>query len=274
VLFRSKIVYCSLSGWGQNGPYQPISGHDLNYIALYGLLGSMQDPQVLGGQVADVGGAYVGVMGICAALFQRERTGLGDKVDVSLAESALPFAFEQMVESTVEKRPGGQGILTGGVAYYQVYFSSDHKPMALGAIEPKFWASFCNAVKHPEWIPMQQDLDQQERLKNDLNALFAERTAQEWHDLLAPVDCCFTLVTPPEEVLNDPQIQARKMLGIGEDGIPWMRSPVHFTDDHFTAGAVPDYGEHTNAILRDVGYTDDQLTKFSDTGAIGRKKVQ
>lgn len=269
-----RIVYCSLSGWGQDGPYQLISGHDLNYIALYGLLGGMQEPQVLGGQVADVGGAYVGVMGICAALYQRERTGMGDTVDVSLAESSLPFAFEQMVESITDNRPGGQGGLTGGVAFYYVYTSRDGKPMALGAIEPKFWANFCHAVGHPEWIPLQLEPDQQERLKNDLSALFAGRTAQEWHDLLWPVDCCFSLVVPPGDVVQDPHIQARGMMGLGADGVPWLRSPVRFQDTSFTPGAVPDYGEHTEAVLREAGYTDEEVEAFKQQGVIGRRSVE
>jgi len=178
-----------------------------------------------------------------------------------------------MVESINDHRPGGHGVLTGGVAYYHVYISRDNKPMALGAIEPKFWANFCNAVGHPEWIPLQQEADQQERLKNDIGTLFAERTAQEWHELLAPVDCCFTLVTPPGDVVEDPQIQARGMMGIGADGVPWLRSPVRFQDTSFSPGNVPDYGEHTDAVLRAAGYSEDDLAAFYARGVIGRRPV-
>lgn len=268
------IIYCSLSGWGQDGPYQPISGHDLNYIALYGLLGGMQAPQVLGGQVADVGGAFVGVMGITAALFRRERTGQGDAIDVSLAESALPFAFLEMVDSISSGRNTGQGALTGGSAYYYVYTSKDHLPMALGAVEPKFWANFCNAVGHPEWIELQHEEDQQERLKNDVSALFAEKSAQEWQALLADADCCFTLVTPPQRVPDDPQVQARGMMGMGADGLPWMRSPVRFRDAEFSPGTAPDYGEHTESVLRAAGYSEEELAAYTASGAIGRKEIR
>lgn len=269
-----RLVYCSLSGWGQDGPYTEISGHDLNYVALTGLLGGMHTPQPLGGQVADVGGSYVGVMGILAALFQRERTGTGDYVDVALSESALPFAFFQIIESSLEELPGGRGTLTGAKAYYQVYTSLDNKPMALAAIEAKFWANFCHAVGHPEWIDVQNDDMEQERLKHDLTTLFAQKTAAEWQQQLAPVDCCFALLTPPGDVPDDPHIRARGMMGVGADGVPWMRSPLRLRSNHFQRESVPDYGEHTRTVLQQAGYGDADIAALFDTGAIGRKLVK
>ena len=266
-----RLVYCSLSGWGQTGPYRDLSGHDVNYLALNGVLGSMGDPQLLGGQVADVGGAYVGVMGILAALFKRERTNTGDWIDVSLSDAAMPFAMYQFVESVVAGMGGGAGSLTGRMAYYNIYHSQDGRALALAAIEPKFWANFCNAVEHPEWIAIQNDMQQQAALKAQLRDLFATRTADAWHDLLNEADCCFTLVTPPQAITDDPHVQARGMARITADGLPIMRSPVRLhADDAITIQPAPAYGEHTREILRDLGYSTDEITSFAEAGIVRR----
>jgi alpha-methylacyl-CoA racemase len=267
-----RLVYCSLSGWGQAGPYQAKSGHDLNYVALSGIQGSTQTPQPLGAQIADVAGSYVGVMGICAALFKRERTGSGAYLDVSLFESALPFALVQLVEALAAGLPGGHGTLTGGLACYEVYYSQDEQPMTLAALEPKFWANFCAAVERPAWLELHQDRAQQEQLKRAVQALFRTKTAAAWNALLADADCCFTLVTAPENVIHDPQVQARQAAGVHPDGSPWLRSPVRFNSDPFTMGSAPAYGEHTDIILAEAGYTADEIAQLHAVGAVGVQK--
>lgn len=265
-----RIVYCSLSGWGQSGPYKEVSGHDLNYLSLNGVLGSTRTPHPLGGQIADVGGAYVGVMGIMAALFKRERSQEGDYIDVALHESAMPFAMFQFVESISAGLPGGQGTLTGRMAFYEVYYSSDDKAMSLGAIEAKFWANFCNAVGKPDWIARQMDMANQDNLKADITALFKTKTVDEWDALLSPADCCFTVIIPPEKIVDDPQIKARTMAGVDENGIPWMRSPVRLmNDDTFALGDAPQQGEHSAEILEESGFSLEEIETYQQSGAIG-----
>lgn len=266
-----RLVYCSLSGWGQTGPYQHLSGHDLNYVSAFGVLGGMENAQALGAQIADVGGAYTGVMGILAALLKRGSTDEGDYIDVALAEGALPFALFNFVEAHMTNAPAGKGALSGGMAYYNVYSSSDGQPLSLGAIEPKFWANFCNAVQKPGWIALQNDLSQQATLRAALEALFASKTAAEWDALLADVDCCFTRVVPPKALADDPQIQARGMAGLADDGLPWMRSPVHFASaDSSTHGAAPMQGEHTAQILTEFGFSPDDIATLQASGAVGK----
>lgn len=263
-----RIVYCSLSGWGQSGVYKDMSGHDLNYIALHGLLGGMRNPQPLGGQVADVGGAYVGIMGILAALFKRERTKHGDYIDVSLSESAIPFALYQIVEALVMGVKGGQGSLTGYMAYYDVYLSSDQKPMALAAIESKFWGNFCKAIGQEAWIPRHSNLAEQGALKADLQALFATKSAAEWDALLTQADCCFSLVREAQNILQDPQIQSRSMLG-QKNGLPWMRSPIRLmNDDSFILGTAPKQGEDSIAVLEESGFSEDFIKELIAAGVI------
>lgn len=263
-----RIVYASLSGWGQDGAYADLSGHDLNYVALNGVLGSTRTPHPLGAQIADVGGAYVGVMGVLAALLKRERTGDGAYIDVALSESAMPFAMYQFVESVVAGLPGGGGTLTGLMAFYDVYHSSDGQPMALAPIEPKFWANFCNAVGHPEWIEKQQNMAAQVELKAALTDMFLTKTALEWHHLLAEADCCFSLITPPEDLMDDPHVQSRGMAMTMPDGVPTMRSPVRLDDDQFNVRPAPAYGEHTREVLLSMGYDDDAIATLHDTGVI------
>ena len=173
-----RLVYCSLSGWGQSGPYAQISGHDLNYIALNGVLSAETNPQTPGAQVADVGGAYVAVMGILAALLKRERSGRGDYIDVALSEAAMPMAMAAWVESQSPCVDGTFISLHGASACYRVYWTADDKPVALAAIEAKFWANFCRAVQRPEWVNQHQDRERQPALIEAVAALFKTKSAR------------------------------------------------------------------------------------------------
>ena len=167
-----RLVYCSLSGWGQTGPYAPLSGHDLNYIARDGVLGADLQPGTPGAQVADISGAYVAVMGILAALLQRQSTGAGDYIDVALSEAAMPLALAAWVEAQTTPADNGFISLRGENACYRVYRCADGEPMALGAVEAKFWANFCRAVERPEWIAQQYDRSRQPALIDEVAALF------------------------------------------------------------------------------------------------------
>lgn len=260
-----KLIYCAMSGWGATGPYAHLPNHDINYAALAGVIGAMEHPQVLGGQVADLGGAYIAVAGICAALFRRERTGEGAFVDVSLSESALPFSLYNWTEAETLGLPPGGGVLSGGLACYRVYFTKDKRAVALGALEEKFWANFCHAVNRPDLIEYHQQIDKQEYLRRELDELFAQKTSAEWESLLADADCCFTRVNTPAEIGHDPHYQARGMLGKFDDGTTWMRSPIRISNSEPTiVNVVPKYGEHTRVVLSEMGFTDDEIQQLID----------
>jgi len=268
-VLNPRLVYASLSGWGADGPYAETSGHDLNYVALGGLLGGMGDPQPLGGQIADVGGAYLAVMGICAALFQRERTGQGAHLDIALFEAAMPFAMYQWVEGVVADLKGGAGSLTGGMAFYQVYACADGEKLAFAPIEPKFWANFCQAVGRPDWLALHTDPTQQAFLKRELAALFATRGADEWMALLGPADCCVTRITPTEKLADDPQVQARGMARLESDGVPFMRSPLRLGQTPAYEPA-PQQGQHTREVLEAAGYSAAELEDLFAHGIVGK----
>ncbi len=265
------LVYCALSGWGVDGPYAQASGHDLNYASRAGLVGSMQTPQVIGGQIADIGGAYAAVSAILAALLRRERGGGGAFLDISLAEAALPFVLYNWTESVFNGTQGGQGGLSGGAAFYRVYMARDGLPVALGAIEEKFWSNFCTVVGRTDLIENYFDPARQRYLAAELTEIFATRTATEWDTLLSTADCCFTLVLPPGEVADDPQFKARRMLGRFDDehGTPWMRSPLRISGSTpEITNAIPGYGQHTREILADAGYSADEIAAFIAQGTV------
>jgi len=263
-----RLVYCSLSGWGQSGPYAQVSGHDLNYIARNGLLGAEQHPRTPGSQVADVAGSYVAVMGVLAALLKRHQTGVGDTIDVALAEAAMPLAMAAWVEANAQHADSSFISLRGESACYNVYRSADDQPLALGALEPKFWANFCQAVDKPEWIEQHRDRKRQPKLIKAVAALFKTKTAPEWAATLEDADCCFTRVIAPGELLNDSHIQARGMVGVTENGIPWMRSPIRLSDDAFELREAPAYGEHTRELLAEIGYAHGEIEGLIGAGVI------
>ena len=261
-----RLIYCSLSGWGQDGPYACDSGHDLNYAALGGLLGAMRAPQPLGGQVADVGGAYAALGGILAALFQRERTGAGAYIDTALYEGGMLFVFQAWVESALMGTAGGQGSLTGGLACYNVYRACDGAPVALAALEPKFWANFCAAVERPDLLPGYLQPARQRYLIAELEQLFALHSAAEWQARLGAADCCFTPITPLEQLEADPQIQARGMLRRDPGGVPRMGSPLRLGEPP-APGPVPTLGEHTRAVLLASGCSAAEVDALVAAGA-------
>jgi alpha-methylacyl-CoA racemase len=231
---NSSIVYCSLTGYGQVGPYAQRPGHDVNYLALAGLLGlggTMDGPPLLPAmQVADVGGgSLMAAFSIVAALLARQRGTLTEAVhlDVSMVDGAMSWmphlVGPAFAGGPVPMRGGGR--LTGGAPYYGVYETADGRYMALGALEPKFWATFCDAVGQPEWVERQHERPP-DRLAADLRALFLGRTQAEWTELLAAGETCCTPVLDWDEVWADPHVQARGLLTNPVEGLTAVRHPV------------------------------------------------
>ena len=210
------LIHCALSGYGQSGPAAQKGGHDLNYMAWGGGLvssGTAGRPVIAHPPVADYAGALQAVIAILAALLRRERSGEGAFLDVSLAEAVLAWQGGILTAALRgQAMTRGRDLLNGGAACYQIYETADGRFVTLGALEPKFWAAFCAAAGHPEWIARQSEVLPQSDLIGEVAALFKGRDLAAWQAVLGEVDCCWQPVLEAEELLADPQARARGLL--------------------------------------------------------------
>ena len=225
---NGRIVYCSTSGYGQEGARARWAGHDLDYLAVAGYLGMSGrrndgGPALPGATLADAaaGGMHAAIA-ILAALLRRDATGEGAYLDVSVADgvlSLLSLTVDQHLATGVEPAPGGD-LLSGRYACYDVYPAGDGKWLAVAAIEPAFWANLCRALGLERWIPSQLDDTAQEKIRADLRAAFAARGRDEWVECLAPADTCVAPVHSIAEVAADPAFAERAAFG-------WAEHPAH-----------------------------------------------
>ena len=273
------LVYARLTGWGQEGAYASMAGHDINYIALGGLLGLTGEgggrPVIPGGQIADITGGLLAAVGILLALRRRERTGEGEYIDVAMLDgvlSWLPLYLGDYEAGVLPER--GRMILNGGYACYNVYETRDGGYVALGALEPHFWERFCRATGKDEMIPFQYDHSKQGELIEELRRVFMERGRDEWAEFLTSRDVPCEPVLSFEEVLSHPQVLARGMIREGEmEGagkVRWIRAPIRFSSieerDHTSP---PSLGEHTEEILREVGFDPGEIRRLREEGVLG-----
>lgn len=265
-----RLIYCSMSGWGQAGVYALRSGHDLNYASLSGVIGEANRPQPVGGQLADVSGAYVAYGAIMTALFQRERSGRGAAIDAALFDAALPVSSYAWVESVATHHDAAfeRGILSGRFACYNIYEAADNQPVALAALEPKFWANFCHAVERSDLIAHHLTPDQQPYLIAEIAQIFAQLTVEAWDSRLAQVDCCYSRVHRADALLDDPGVREREVLMIDEQGMPVVRAPVRVDGQRSVLAAAPGFGEHTDSVLRSLGYSADEITALREQTAV------
>lgn len=217
-----RLIHCSLSGYGQDGPHARAAGHDLTYVALTGGLfasGTADRPVMTFPPLADSAGALMVLVAVLAALVRRGATGLGGHLDVSLAESALGLMSGVL---TAAHRFGGQSreadLINGGAGFYRIYRTRDGRFMAVAPLEEKFWEIFCDAVGKPHWVCRQSEPMPQNELISDMEELFLTRDRDEWVALLAPRDCCVEPVLEPDEVASHPQWAHRGFLQGPRDG--------------------------------------------------------
>jgi len=268
-----RLVIAALTGYGQTGPLAHRAGHDIDYLARAGLLGLTGPvdgpPQPPGFQLADVAGGMWTVIGILAALRARDATGQGSIVDIAMSEATLPFAIAQLAPLAAAQSPrrGGEP-LTGGIASYATYETSDGRYVALGALEPKFWKSFCDGVGLPvdmgAMIPGPHQVD----LKKRVADIFRTRTRDEWAAFGAERDCCLEPVLEPTELTRDPHLVARE--AFVEQQTPFgaslqLRLPV---GDPKQASPPPAMGEHTEAILREGGVSPEEIAALKSAGVV------
>jgi crotonobetainyl-CoA:carnitine CoA-transferase CaiB-like acyl-CoA transferase len=267
-----RIAYCSISGYGQDGPYRDLAGHDINYLGYAGVLDQVGreggEPAIPNFQIADLlGGALTAAMGILAAVVEAQRSGQGRHIDVAMTDSVLAHTYFTMLRlnDAGHSAPRGGDLLSGGLPCYAVYRCTDGRHMAVGALEGKFWKTCCQVLGRPEWVVRQWD----PALRGDMATLFLARSRDEWATLFAAVDCCVTPVLSPEEALVNEQIMARGMV-FEENGLRQFAPPLKISDGTFaTRRPAPAAGEHNDELLLAAGYSREDLAHLTALGAFG-----
>lgn len=272
-----RLVYCSISGYGQTGPLALRAGHDINYIGYAGVLdqiGTAGGPPALSNlQIADLLGGTMGAMtGMLVALLDARSSGRGRHVDVSMTDTAMAHTIFPLVDVLADGGvlPQGRHFLTGGVPNYGVYETADGRYMAVGAVEDKFWQLMCDTLQRPDLKPAHQDDGERgAHARAELEALFRTRTLAQWTEVFDGVDCCVTPVLKLEEALVHAQTQARGMVReVG--GVRCYGRAVRLSGigDEMPAPAPAQAGADSDAILRALGVGNDELAGLRAAGVI------
>jgi alpha-methylacyl-CoA racemase len=274
-----RLVYCAITGYGQDGPFAARAGHDTNYLARIGLLDLTGDPDgppvQAGGQIADLGGgALMAAFGILAALRERERSGEGQLVDVSMTDGALSWLAMVAANRLAGGEPPGRGRdqLAGGLICYRPYPCADGW-VAFGALEPKFWRAWCEGVGRPELADRQFDAVGSDTHR-EVEAIFAERTREQWEAFNDEHDCCLEPVLTLDEALESELVRAREMvIDVDQPGAGPVRllgTPVKLSRtsaDPARAGG-PALGADTDAVLAEAGYGAGEIAALREAGAV------
>ena len=274
------LVYCAITGFGQDGPARDRSGHDLNYLGLNGLLGLTGEPDgppvQSAGQIADIGGgALTAVIGVLVALRERERSGEGQFVDCSMFDGSLSWlalvAAEMLATGRTPVR--GRGHLAGGIICYRPYRCADGY-VTLGALEPKFWAEFCRGVGRDDLLDHAFNPPGSEAHRA-LEQIFSERTRAQWQAFASEHDCCLEPVLGLDEALDSELVAAREM--VVELPQPGTERPVRLLGAPFklsrtpadpTRAPGPGLGGDTDEVLAEAGYSAEQIAELHQAGAV------
>jgi alpha-methylacyl-CoA racemase len=278
---NERIVYCSTSGYGQDGPYRLWAGHDLNYLALGGFLhcsGRREDegPTIPGATVADsAAGGMQAAIAILAALLRRTETGTGEYLDVSVTDGVLYLMSLHIDEHLATgSEPGpATNVLTGRYAFYDIYQTRDGKWLSVAAIEPVFFANLCKALGLEEWIPHQTDDARQAEIRAAFRQAFKTRDRDDWIAELAPADTCVAPVYSMPELVGDPHLVARRVFLDAkheQHGSFRQVGPVLAGGDREqpTYHVPPSAATDTDALLRGAGMTEQEVEKLRADGAV------
>lgn len=275
-----RLVYCSISGYGQDGPYSNLVGHDINYISVGGALGAIGlaggAPVIPYNIIADyAGGGFHAAAAILAALMARERTGRGQHVDIAMSDGVAymlaALMSDYFANGAIPQR--GETSLNGGAPYYNVYRCRDGRYLSVGCIEPWFWSTLCRAIGREDLIDGQFDPDRAEHVNRELSAVFAERDREDWWRELSAIDnIAVAKVYDIGEATTDPQNLHRRMIvDAGELDGETIRQVGIAPKLSDTPGSIRSLGatvgQHTDEILTEIGMSQERIARMRESGA-------
>lgn len=275
-----RLIYCAITGYGQDGPARNLVGHDLNYIATAGALSLLgrpgQLPTIPHNIIADyAGGGMHGAIGVLAALLARHQTGRGQFVDISMMDGTMLLLAQSFAThyATGQVPQRGATMLDGGIPHYNVYPTGDNKYVTIGSLEPWFYANLCHALELDQYAAHEFDSAKHAEIKKAFEAKFKTKTRDEWVEILSRTDVCVGPMLTLDEVADNPQVKARKMIveldapGIGK--VKQVGISVKLSD---TPGSVrslpPQLGDNTDEVLGGLGYKPADIAKWREEGAI------
>lgn len=289
---NEEIIYCSLSGYGQTGPYADRAGHDLNYVGIAGLADMTREssdgrPVGPGYPIADMGGGLMAVTSILGALLSRELDAGGEYIDLALTDAVLSFGQIELAMAAEGENPRpGTTPIAGGLPWYGIYETSDGRYVTLAALEPRFWMVFCEAIERPDLVEyhMTQEPDELAWVRDQLAEEFAAHTRDEWEKRLGAIDdAMFGVVNTPAEAIEDPHVDHRDLLERTDDGrtrLPFPAQTASASHDGSSQGdstgstypsdpsGTPAVGEHTTETLTSAGYTPEEIESLANQDVI------
>lgn len=275
-----RIICCSVSGFGQTGPYSNLVGHDINYISVGGALGVIgrpgTPPAIPVNIIADfAGGGLTAAFAICVAIIAREKTGRGQNVDIGMSDGVLSLmtsAFSGFFSSGRPIRPG-EFLLNGAVPWYNTYQCKDGRWFSIGSIEPHFYAALTQVLGFPEYADRQHDSAVYPEMAEKYAAKFLEKTADEWMEIMSQYDICAAPVLEMENVVTNPHNVARGMIVEVDSPVGKVKQIGVGPKLSGTPGQVrttaPLLGQDTDAVLAGLGYDTAKIAALRDQGAVG-----
>ncbi len=275
-----KIIYCSISGYGQTGAFRDRVGHDVNYLSYAGVLNLIGEPDrppsIPGIQIADIaGGGMNAAIGILLALFARENTGKGQYIDISMTDSMIGFLpvalyFQQLTGQDPRR---ADALLSHRYACYNTYETVDGRFLSIGAVENRFWKRLCDHLDVPEYATLQYDDSRRREILDFMRSTFRKKTLDEWDAELADLEICWGRVQTFSEVLDDPLFREREMIlelqGNAGKKQAAIGVPVKLSDTPGSVrSAAVDFGKSTTAVLKELEYTQGRITEFTKKDVI------
>ena len=273
-----RVIYCSLTGYGQTGPMRDRAGHDINYIALSGVASYSgkkdSGPALNGMQIADVAsGSNNAIIGILAAVIYRQNTGKGQHIDISMTDGMIAFNAMQGAAYLVDgKDPVREGTLINGGSLYDYYETKDSKYGSFGGVEPQFFSAFCQTIGRPDLAPGGVAPRESSKIKEEVREIMKTKTLDEWVTLFNTTDACFEPVLSLSEVLGGPLVQERKMVvevpGPGGEKVKQIANPIKFSESYpeYRHVGIPGAEANTRDIMKSLSYTEAEIEEFEKTG--------